>query len=167
MKRRNLTRYVLALMIVALSYAPGAGQNRDEKVFDPVPAALRARLIERLNLFLKFDRSGLYERKFELLSDYDRNHWKVDKVGYTKLMEYMQASGKVERNIEFTITHLQNWSMSEAQDQGNVMIHGRSRFWRGKSIRTGTRLLEARFEKGEWYFSEWLKEATVYQRPVF
>lgn len=128
--------------------------------------ALRARLIERLNLFLKFDPAALYEKKFELLSEYDRNHWNVNKAGYAKLMEYMRASGKVERSIDFRITGLQNWSMNDLQDQGNVMIHGRSKFWRGKSIKTENRLLEARFEKGEWYFSEWLTETTVFQRPV-
>lgn len=167
MTRRYLTRYILAVMVLAMSHAPGAGQDRDERLFDSVPTALRARLIERLNLFLQFDRAGLYEKKFELLSEYDRNHWKVNKAGYAKLMEYMHARGKVERNIDFRITRLQNWTMTDAQNQGNVMICGRSRFWRGNSIRTGTRLLEARFEQGEWYFSEWLKETTVYQRPVY
>ena len=155
-----ILRKVLLLCLLA---TPALGQEADlEKQFAPVPAAVRSRLIERLNQFLEYDRTGQYEKKFDLISKYYLSVLKWTKADYAKLMQDRAALGKGEKIIDFKISSVGSFSLGDSLDQMIFNIYGREKFSRGKKTKSEKRLLDARYENGDWYFSDWLIEYINY-----
>ena len=151
------------VLLLCLLVAPALGQEADsEKRFAPVPAAVRSRLIERLNQFLEYDRTGQNEKKFDLLSKYYLSVVKWTKADYTKFMQDRAAQGKGEKIIDFKISSVENFSLGDSPDQMIFNIYGRAKFSRGKKTKSEKRLLDARYENGDWYFSDWLIEYVNY-----
>ena len=149
--------------MLCLLLTPALGQEADsEKRFATVPVATRSRLIERLNQFLEYDRAAEYEKKFDLFSDYYLMVLKWKKGDYVKAMQERAAAGKGERIIDFKISSVENWSLDGSPDQMNFNIYGRAKFLRGKKTKSEKRLLDARYQNGDWYFSDWLIEYINY-----
>src|SRR5215207_2047246 len=65
------TKVICALIAIVLSPVLTLGQVRDAKKFSRlrVPDDLRGRLAERFNLFVEYERTGQYERQYDLLAD--------------------------------------------------------------------------------------------------
>ena len=142
---------------------PALGQEANlEKQFAPVPASVRGRLIERLSLFLEYDRNGEYGKKFDLFSEYHLSVSKGTKADYVKLMQDLAAQGKVKTLIDFKVSRVENFSLDDAREHMNFKIYGRFKYLKGKKARSEERLVDARYQNGDWYFSDWLIEYVNY-----
>src|SRR4051812_42543317 len=145
--RPRIFRTLLSLCLLAA--LPAFGQEANlEKRFAPVPASMRARLIERLNLFLEYDRAGEYEKKFDLFSEYYLTGLKWTQADYVKLMQEHAAQGKGERLIDFKVSSVENMSLGNSPDLAIFNIYGRLKFLKGKKTRSEQRLLDARYQNG-------------------
>jgi hypothetical protein len=56
------------LLLAVLLCTTAHGQAKDQDVFAPVPAPLRARLVERLKLLIEYQRTQQWEKQYDLLS---------------------------------------------------------------------------------------------------
>lgn len=140
------------------------GQGSEMNKFDDVPAPIRESLIERLNLFLEYDRTGQYEKKYEMFSDYTKTVLWKHKNDYVKFQQDRKAG--VKKSINFNITKLISFDIKSVED---IYIDDSSDFRRfdikgiviyqdGKKKKKKELLLQTDFEKGDWYFSDWLEE---------
>src|SRR4051794_21888201 len=64
--KRCVTAAALMLMISGMA-ATGNSQGKAQKKFEAVPEHLRARLIERLDLYVEYERTKQYEKLYDLL----------------------------------------------------------------------------------------------------
>ena len=163
MIRLPFSRLLLILFAICLLiYAASAQEVTDNEEFSSVPTLARNRLIERLNLFLEYDRTGQYEKKFDLLSQYHLRILKWSRSDYLKLMQEKEQQGKAEKLIDFKITSVENRSLDNSGKYMIYSIYGNEKFLRGSKRKSEKRLIEARYENGEWYFSDWLIEYVNY-----
>ena len=163
MIRLPFSRLLLILFAICLLiYAASAQEVTDSEKFSSVPTLARNRLIERLNLFLEYDRTGQYEKKFDLLSQYHLRILKWSRSDYLKLMQEKEQQGKAEKLIDFKITSVEDRSLDNSGKYMIYSIYGNEKFLRGSKRKSEKRLIEARYENGEWYFSDWLIEYVNY-----
>jgi hypothetical protein len=142
---------------------PAFGQDLNlEKTFAPVPGNTRARLMERLNLFLEYDRTAQYEKKYDLFSDYYLTTLKWKKEDFVRNMQERATAGKGEKLIDFKVSRVENFSLDDSLEHTIFKIYGRFKYLKGKKTRSEERLLDARYERGDWYFSDWLIEYVNY-----
>jgi len=161
--RLPFSRLLLILFAICLLiYAASAQEVTDSEKFSSVPTLARNRLIERLNLFLEYDRTNQYEKKFELFGKYYLKVLKWSKSDYVKLMQEKEQQGKGERLIDFKITSVEKMAYSDSDKLIICKIYGNEKFLRGSKRKSEKRLIEARYENGEWYFSDWLVEYVNY-----
>ncbi|MDQ3819698.1 MAG: hypothetical protein M3362_18765 [Acidobacteriota bacterium] len=161
--RPTVSRMLLVSLAACLLTAPASAQDvTDSAKFSPVPGNVRNRLIERLNQFLEYDRTGQYEKKYDLLSDYHLKILKWSKSDYLRVMQENEQKGKAERLIDFKVTSVENRSLDDSGRYMIYNIYGNEKFLRGGKRKVEKRLIEARYENGEWYFSDWLVEYVNY-----
>src|SRR6266480_4301030 len=58
----------LCLLLLVLCCMSAYGQIKDQDVFAPMPAVLRAGLVERLKLLIEYQRTQQWEKQYDLLS---------------------------------------------------------------------------------------------------
>ena len=72
-QRNSLQGYLLTavfgLIVLGILVKPALGQIDNDKKFSPVPVEWRARLVERLNLFIEYERTKQYDKLFDLLPE--------------------------------------------------------------------------------------------------
>lgn len=140
------------------------GQANEVKKFDSVPVTIRESLIKRLNLFLEYDRTEQYGKKYEMFSDYTKTVLWKRKEDYVKFEQDRKAG--VSKNLNFNITKLisfdvksvEDISIDDSPDFRRFHIKGIVTYQDGKKNKKKELLLQADFEKGGWYFSDWLEE---------
>lgn len=73
MQKKSIPCYlltaILGLAVLGISVKPALGQIKNDKKFSPVPDVWRARLVERLNLFIEYERTKQYDKLFGLLPE--------------------------------------------------------------------------------------------------
>jgi hypothetical protein len=145
------------------------GQAIEIKKLDSVPVLLREGLIRRLSLFLEYDRTNQYEKKYEMFSEYTKTVLWKRKDDYVKF-EQDKKAGALKKKLNFNITKLisfdinsvEDLSIGDSPDFKCFHIKGTVSYRDGKKLKKKELLLEARFERGEWYFSDWLEEHWSY-----
>jgi hypothetical protein len=163
MNRSRHSRIFRMILLLCLLATPTFGQDLNlDKKFAPVPGQLRARLMTRLNLFLEFDRTAQYEKKYDLFSDYYLTTLKWKKEDYVKNMQERAAQGKGEKLIDFKVSRVENFSLDDSLEHAIFNIYGRFKYLKGEKTKSEERLLDARYERGDWYFSDWLIEYINY-----
>jgi hypothetical protein len=163
MHRSPCSQIFRTVLLLCLLATPAFGQDLNlEKKFAPVPGNVRARLMERLNQFLEDDRAAQYEKKYDLFSDYYLTTLKWKKEDYVRNMQEREASGKGEKLVDFKISRVENFSLDDSLEHPIFKIYGRFKYLKGKKTRSEERLLDARYERGDWYFSDWLIEYINY-----
>jgi ADP-heptose:LPS heptosyltransferase len=140
-------------MIVMLSTCAIA-QSKAEKVFEVVPEAERARLLERLHLYVEYQREKDYDKLFDLFSDATKNKYfnGLSKADFVKAYQSGDERGSSSRLIEFTPTDTQKISAD-----GNdylFIIYGRAKVAEGNKVIEKKHVsIEAQLQNGDWYFS--------------
>jgi hypothetical protein len=144
---------MVPLMIVMLGLCV-QGQSKEQKVFDPVPEALRARLLERLQSYVDYQRRKDYGQLFDLFSQttLDKFFHGQSKADFVKAFQNGDAQGSSSRLIEFKLTHIEK---IEGEDGREVfVIYGSARLCEGaEPIRKKRVAMEAELQNGDWYFS--------------
>jgi hypothetical protein len=144
-KFRRLSSCVLLLLAVATVH----GQERSENVFEKVQLELRPRLIERLKQYVTYERTRQYEKLYELL--YDRRDQNAGKEAYSK--SRTEAEGRWGIIQEFTPTFILDITLNDAPV---LSLTGEAKvFIKGRTVKKEMSIY-ARFQDGEWYFSELL-----------
>jgi hypothetical protein len=154
------SRQLMLFLGICLFVVPVFGQVTDAKKFASVPAPIRERLIERLSLYLEYDRTNQQEKKYDLFSEYTKTvSWKT-KAEYIKFLQDQEAKGAKRTFVAFDISSVEDYSLDDS-DYRIFHIKGVVKFKRGSKLKKENLLLDARYENGEWYFSDWLKEEVV------
>ena len=143
------------LLIVVCLALPASGQVENSKKFRPVPAQLRERLVERFNLYVEYERTRQYEKLFDLLSQEYISNQHLTREGYLqsrlldKLVEFKpRAVTKEPARVYLKGVIIPNLNVYE--------IIGIAKFQRGAKVVEEERLLEARLQDNDWYFTDWL-----------
>lgn len=155
MRKRGIITAIALLMVVAATaqIAAARSQNKREKVFEVVPEHLRARLVERLELYVKYERARAYEKLYDLLWDSIVESSDEYREAYVNASRKAVAEGYRRVLLEFKPTATVNISLDESGDRTSYDIWGQAKvddegkvYWKDAAI-------QARFIDGEWYFS--------------
>jgi hypothetical protein len=161
---------LLALLVCVSVYGQG---NRGYKGLDAVPLASRARLVERLKLYLKYERKRQYAKLYDLYSpreaDWFRN-FRQSNPGLISTIETKEIyikyrKGKLSwaRHLPRLLDFIPQRSQEESYGPfaGCYKIYGWARYSK-ESSESGNAgdILFACFENGDWYFSAGLSTET-------
>jgi hypothetical protein len=148
--RRYLTSCIFLLVTVAPVLGTAAGQGRTFSVYAPVPQRLRPSLDSRLKLYVELERAGQFEGLYDLFSEAYVARLKTFNRG--SKAEYVAAergSGKYRMGVaDFTPTSTRRVSA------GVYIIFGRIKSPLGERLSEYKGSIEARRQRGDWYFSE-------------
>lgn len=141
-------KLIIALSLLAVLTASCA--NR----YSAVPQPMRARLDERLKEFSSYARTEQYDKYYDLFS-----------TSYIEEMKALHRSSKAEyleslNGMVKSITTFDDFIPRSTTKTGNdgYRISGEIRsLYKGQSLYSNASL-EARWEKGDWYFSEFFRE---------
>lgn len=119
-------------------------------MYSPVPVRLRQRLDERLKLLVEYERKHPYEKVYDLFSDTYLVHLKSLKRGSkSEYIAFVNSYSKsIPEFIDFVITSVEKKGDDSYVIQGSV----KSRYHNEIYFNTGG--LDARWQNGDWYFSE-------------
>jgi hypothetical protein len=139
----------VACLILLLS-SPAFAQASDPRVFAPVPEARRARLIERLNLLIEYQKTQQWPKQYDLLSSLTtRAQSKRDFINITR-----QAYSKWGRAPLLSFTPNQVGLVQVDPNRKVWFISGCSQVLeKGQKVNQHA-VVEAYWEKGDWFFSE-------------
>jgi hypothetical protein len=129
-------------------------QSKNEQVFDAVPEALRARLLERLDLYVQYQRTKDYEKLFDLYSETTlaKVFHGQSKADFVKAYQSGDAQGSSSRLIEFVPAHTEKIAAEGAAEL--FVIYGKARSCEGGKVIEKKRVaIEAQQQDGDWYFS--------------
>ena len=145
---------LLSGLIIVMLTVSGFAQKKAEKVFAVVPEAARARLLERLHLYVDYQRRKEYDKLFELFSDATINKYfhGQSKADFVKAYQSGDERGSSSRVIEFTPTDTEKISADGAGEF--FVVYGRAKVSEGnKVIEKKRAAIEAHLQNGDWYFS--------------
>jgi acetyl esterase/lipase len=150
---RRVGRNALLFLAAAAALASTThGQDRAEGVFDVVPRQSRARLVERLGEYVRYERTGQYEKLYELLYEAGAdNEKKLNKEAYAASREEAEDRRGVLQ--EFSPAYTLNITLNEG-DPPTFVITGRARVFRDGQKVEKQMAVHARLQDGDWYFSE-------------
>jgi hypothetical protein len=129
---------------------PTYGQIKDQDVFAPVPAALRAGLVERLKLLIEYQRTQQWEKQYDLLSiaftqgnskeEYVKSyrHWYTEVVPEDLILDFAPKATTVHES---------------SPDAGWWTIEGCAKFRKKGHIVELHASVDAYRDRGNWYFS--------------
>ena len=124
-----------------------SGQVANSKKFQRVPGPLRDQLVVRFNLYIENERTRQYEKLWDLLSQGYIANQRLTRENY---LRYRSDDILIEFKPKAVIK-------SPIREYVNVFeIHGIAKFQRGHKVVMEDRLLEARWQGDDWYFSDWL-----------
>ncbi len=145
-----LTCFVSAMFVPA--YSQTKEQKKEQKVFAAIPQNLRARLIQRLNLYVEYERTKQHEKLYDLLWEYVVNPSSLSRGAYVNASKKTIAEGyrsillgfKPTATIDLSlndegIVRYDIWGIAKVNDEGKIYQKNAA--------------IEARWIKGEWYFS--------------
>ncbi len=154
---RNLLKSIsilsLLLVMSASTHSQSKEQVRLEKVLAPVPQHLRARLIERLNLYVEYERTQQYEKSYDLSLESVASPITLDREAYVEATKNGIAKGYRSILLKFKPTWVIDLSV-EGENLVRYHISGISKEMdkKGKVYERET-AIEVRWMYGDWYFS--------------
>jgi hypothetical protein len=154
---RNLlaTTFLLAVFAAAMcvpAHSQTKAQKKEQKVFAAVPQHLRARLVERLNMYVEYERTRQYDKLYDLLSEYVVHPGSLSRAAYVIASKKTIDEGYRTVLLKFKPTATIDLS---ADDQGILLydIWGAATVNDKGKIYDKNAAIEARWINGEWYFS--------------
>lgn len=151
-KRMNRLSWLIFVVVVFAIYTPA--QNTDPKTFDAIPPAMRSRLIERLELYVEYQRTKQYDQLYDLLSRsaIQKMFRGQSKAEFTKAYQKGDDERTSTRIIHFTPT-----STAKQQDADGAtiyLIYGQASLCEmGEFSRRRSIVIRAQLQDGDWYFS--------------
>jgi hypothetical protein len=155
--KRLITTALLLITIVAATFTSAFSQTREQKkeqkVFADIPQNLRARLIERLNLYVEYERSRQYEKLYSLLQESGNDQPKFSREEYVAASRKRIAEGYRSMLLEFKPTAAINLSLNDDDKAIRYSIWGKARFDDGGKSSERDAAIHAYWINGDWYFS--------------
>jgi len=154
---RNLLDITFLLAFVLVIFAPAHSQTKEqkrvEKVFASVPQNLRAGLIERLQLYVEYERTQQYEKLYDLSLESVGVPITLDREAYVEATKKGIAKGYLSILLKFKPTWVIDLSV-ESENLVRYHISGISKEMdhKGKVYERET-AIEVRWINGDWYFS--------------
>jgi hypothetical protein len=103
---------------------PVFGQVKNTKKLSRIPPVLREKLIQRLELFIQYDRAHEYEKQFDLLSRSYLESNKFDREAYVEFKRKEIRGTLLEIKIHEAILHLKE-NYVEIPASAKTMYKGR------------------------------------------
>ena len=144
--------YFLSCILTTFFIVNCAHGQEKEKVFAVVPEALRAQLMERLNLYVEYQKEKDYEKLYNLFSKTTLE--RVFKGQSQK--EFIDAFRKGDdartsvRILDLTVTKVEK-TTKEGADLYN--IYGNAKLCEHGELIDKQIVIGAQLENGNWYFS--------------
>jgi hypothetical protein len=133
---------ILFLMLLAI---PASAQLRNPKKLAKLSTPLQERLIERLNLYIEYDRTGQYDKQYDLLSNSYIERMKLNKESYPKTK--IKWGDTVGVLLEFKAKYIDvklNHNMVVMAGEARIIYKGRKVFQAAN--------ITAYLQNDEWYF---------------
>lgn len=148
----KLKTYMMAVAVILMMVAAANAQSKVQKKFEAVPEHLRARLIERLELYVEYERNKQYEKLYDLLLESIEGPLKLDRETYVEASKRTIAKGYRSVLLKFKA----QWTLALALNDEDVVryhIWGVAKVDDGEKIYVKQAAIEARWINGDWYFS--------------
>ncbi len=150
--RKLLTSTFLLVFISSVLFAQALSRTKEEKVFAAVPQHLRPMLIERLNLYVEYERTKQYEKLYDLLWESVATPTNLSRDAYVEASKRTIAQGYRSVLLEFKPTDTLVLTIND-EDLVRYDIWGTAKVDDGEKIFERDAAIEARLINGEWYFS--------------
>lgn len=150
---KAITILSFVLVISASTHSQTKEQKRMEKVFAPVPLQLRARLVERLNSYVEYERTQQYEKLYDLSLESVASPITVDRDAYVEATKKGIIKGYRSILLKFKPTWIIDLSVkSENPVRYHISGISKEKDNKGKVYERET-AIEVRWIRGDWYFS--------------
>src|ERR1044072_80401 len=150
MRLLRLKSGIVGCFLLALMLGGVVGQVKDQRVFDPVPAPLGARLRERLNLLIERQRLQQWDEAYDLLSQsYTQGKNKAD---FAKDQRHYLANGRIDKLVSFTPKSIQLSTALEEHTEWT--IYGCADLREKEHIVKRYASVTAWREQNDWFFSD-------------
>jgi hypothetical protein len=128
------------------------GQESEQKVFEIVPEAARARLVERLKMYVEYQRAKDYEKFYDLLSasTIAGVYKGQSRAEFAAAFQRGDAEKTSVRVLEFTPENIEKDTKDEVEVYN---IYGTAKLCQqGETVRKQI-VVAAQLQDEEWYFS--------------
>jgi hypothetical protein len=140
-------RLLNSLVFLLLLLPTALGQVEDKvKIFDPVPAAQRAQVANRLQLLVAYYRAKQYDRVFEMLPKSHTQHQELTKE---KFLADIRNQGQAH-----IVDFIPEYTTENRTIDGEYGIYGCAKVREGLTTMKWQAATYASLESGEWYFSD-------------
>ena len=155
MKKLFTTIFLLAfsvLVVVIPASSQTKEQKKEQKVFAAIPENLRARLVERLNLYVEYERTKQYEKLYDLTLESVATANPLSRNEYVNISKKAIAERHRSVLLKFKPTSTLNFALDD-KDAPIYQIFGTAKVDDGEEIYEINAAIDARLINGEWYFS--------------
>jgi hypothetical protein len=161
MKKLFMTTFLLAfsvLVIIIPASSQTKEQKKERKVFAAIPENLRAKFVERLNLYVEYERTKQYEKLYDLLLESVATSNGLSRDDGLSRDEYVNVRKKAiaekRQSILLKFKPISTLKISlDEKDTDIYEIFGTGKVDDGKKIYEINAAIDARLINGEWYFS--------------
>lgn len=147
---RQLRLRRTCLLLFILCSMPVHGQVKDQEAFAPVPAALRAGLVERLKLLIEYQRTQQWEKQYELLSNSSVQGESKEEYAKRSRHWYREV---VPEDLIIDFVPKVTTTREASADAGWWTIYGCAKLRRKGRTEQLHASVDAHRERGDWYFS--------------
>ncbi|HLM62077.1 MAG TPA: hypothetical protein VK308_14820 [Pyrinomonadaceae bacterium] len=110
-------------------------------------------------MYIEYDRTNQPEKKYDLFSEAYKTVSRK-KADYIKFLQAEEAKGKRRMFVAFDISSVEDESLDDS-DYRIFHINGILKFKQSNKLKKKNRFLEARYQDGEWYFSDWIEKGPI------
>jgi hypothetical protein len=140
---------VIVILVAHITYS----QDASQKVLEAIPEPFRPQLVERLALFVEYQRTKQYDKLYDLLSQSSIHTVFKDqtKEEFAKAYQTGDVQRTSTRLIEFLPTATQQ---TQAEAPGVYVIYGAATMCQMGELTKKPRVaVTAQLQDGKWYFS--------------
>ncbi|HYX30156.1 MAG TPA: hypothetical protein VE863_16560 [Pyrinomonadaceae bacterium] len=152
--KSEISRLSCLIFVVTAFAVSTPAQNTDAKTFAAIPPAMQSRLIERLDLYVAYQRAKQYDQLYDLLSRsaIQKVFRGQSKAEFTKAYQKGDNERTSTRVVQFTPSAT---AKEQNADGGTTyLIYGKaSLFEMGEFSRMRSIVIRADLQDGDWYFS--------------
>ncbi len=140
-----------ALVLVVPVFSQTKEQKREQKVFAAIPENLRARLIERLKLYVEYERTNQYEKLYDLSLESVVATNGLSRDAYVNAIKKAIDRGYENILLKFKPTSTLNITFAD-EEVATYQVFGMAKVRKGKDTYEITAGIDARWINEEWYF---------------
>ena len=150
-----MTTFLLAfsvLVIIIPASSQTKEQKKEQKVFAAIPENLRAKFVERLNLYVEYERTKQYEKLYDLLLESVATSNVLSRDEYVNARKKAIAEKRQSILLKFKPISTLKISLDD-KDTDIYEVFGTGKVDDGEEIYEINAEIDARLINGEWYFS--------------